>query len=456
MSVDDASVARGRARSQTLVVGILTSVLNRGLAAAIPLLVVPIGLNYLGATGYGVWATALSLTGLVVFADLGIGTGLMTRLGALDIDDDDDAATARRYVASAYAMASVVSLVSLVALLGSARWVDWPALVGIPPESAASAVEPIVLVTLSGFIVNIVGGLIVRVQYGLGQQGRSNLWQTAGGLATLAGTYLGAALDQGSGAFVACAAYAAVATSFLNAVTFFNFSPIGKRIRPRLHNARVATTRALVSLGAKFLVLSVLMSVSIALDPWIVARTAAIDEVPNYSIPFRLFALIGAISVMLTLPLWPLHARALSSGDIAWIRRITRLMTTGSALTVAVVCVLAVVAGPRFLNLWLDNQVDAPPALWIGLAIWWIVQSLTGPAFMVQNGAEILRPQTVGYLLLLLAFPVKWWVSQRFGYEWIPYVGCGFYVLFVWPACYVGYSRAVAPVRHRRKEHDRS
>lgn len=443
MHSNAAADARVRARSRILAVGVPTLVLNRGLAAAIPLLVVPIGLNHLGTAGYGAWAAALSITAFVAFADLGIGTGLMTRLGQLQLSDAQDANRARQYVASAYAMMVGIVSIALALLFCSAPLVDWAALLGVHHGPDRSRIESIVLATIAAFIVNMLGSLIVRVQYGVGQQGRSNLWQALASISALAATWAGARLDFAPGWFVLCAAFAPVGVSLINTVSFFKVSRIGRGLAPKLGDVRQAVMRSLMSLGGRFLAVSVLMTASVAVDPWIVARTSALTEVPSYAIPFRIFTLIGAISVMLALPLWPLHAQAIVAGDVQWIRRITARMTLGSSALVAITSLAAVVVGPNLVEAWLGHGLSRSILLWGGLALWWFVQTVTGAAFMVQNGAEVLGPQTVGYLCLLVALPLKWWVSATYGFEWIPLVGSVLYVLIIWPACFVGYRRAL-------------
>jgi len=433
---------RARDRSRTLAIGIGTSVISRGLAAATPVLVIPIGLGYLGAAGYGVWAIALSVAGFVAFADLGVGSGLMTKLGQVAQGEVWDAGEAKRYVSSAYVMLTGVTGFGLALLFGSAPFVDWHEFLGVEGDQRA-ALDPIVLATLSAFVVNMFASLVVRVQYGVGQQGRSNLWQAGASALTLAATVLAARLDPGPGWFVAMAAFAPVLVGLLNTLVFFAATPLGRSIAPSFGAFRGDVLTRLVLLGSKFLVLSLLMTASIALDPWIVARTSDLTDVPNFAIPFRVFAFLSAFSVVLTLPLWPMHSSAVASGEVTWIRRITRRMTLANTAVSGATAVLAVLFGPQLLGIWLDGEIPSEPVLWGGLGLWWFVQSATGPAFMVQNGAEVLAPQLLGYMLFLVAFPLKWWVSLDIDYVWIPYVGAGLYVLLIWPACLVGYRQAM-------------
>jgi O-antigen/teichoic acid export membrane protein len=407
----------------------------------VPLLVVPIALAQLGATGYGAWTTAVSVTSLVAFADLGIGTGLMTRLGRSTAGDQlDDSAQA--YVSSAHALLAGVAGLALVLLFGFAALFDVGQLLGAAPGEGD--VELITVVTLSAFILNMVVSLVVRVQYGIGQQGRSNLWQAAGSVAMLGAMWIAAVTTTGAGWFVAAAAFAPVLVALVNATSFYGFARLGRQLAPRPSLVNVDLALSLLRSGTRFFLVALMMTMSLALDPWIVAQTASLGDVPEYTIPFRVFAVIGSFGVLLALPLWPIHARAVVAGDVLWIRRITRRMTIASTGLVALGAGVAVVAGPRVVDVWLDGGISYDPVLWGGLAAWWVVQTATGPAFMVQNGAEILGPQMVGYSLLLTALPAKWLISQTIGFAWIPWCGTALYLLFVATACWVGYRRALA------------
>lgn len=439
------------ARRQTVLRrGIVTSVLNRGIAALVPLLMVPTALRYLGATGYGAWATAVALTAFVGFADLGIGTGLMTRLGALQGIPNSDG-EARRLVASAYTLTSGIAVSSLFALWLSSLRVDWSRLLGV---KGSVEVNAIVLTTLSAVLLNITASLIVRVQYGVGQQGQSNIWQTAGNLAALVFAWVVARLDLGHSWFVAAAAFAPVALAAINTLAFF-LSPRGRRLRAGVADVHLATIRRLLSLGSKFLVVSLLAAAAIAVDPWIVARTTELQRVPSYVIPFRIFTLIGTVSVMATVPLWPMNAQALAEGDTAWVRRTTTQITTLMTVVVALLSLIVVLGRDQIVHFWLGGGIVVSPLLWSGFAVWSCVQTFTGAAFMVQNGATVLEPQMIGYLALLLAsLPLKWLVSAEFGPSWIPWVGSALYVAFIFPACWIGYRTALklATKRHQPME----
>ena len=448
----EVSTARG-IRRDSLVSGVVTTGASRGVAAVVPLLVVPIALRELGAEGYGAWAAAVTATSLVAFADLGVGTGLMTRLSAVvEGGAVVDEVAGRRYVSSGYVMVGGVA-VALLCLLGLTVGAgDLSVLLGVRSEEAPG-VESIMAITLGAFVLNMVPSLVIRVQYAVGRQAVANLWQMAGSLVTLASVWtVGEFSSRGPTAFVVSVAFAPVLVALANTLVFFLSSPVGRMLAPRFSLVGRRTASGLLRLGLRYVVVSVLMTATVVVDPFIVARTSSLEDVPEYAVAFRVFALIGTVGVMLALPLWPRHARAVRAGDVQWIRRITVRMTIFSGAVVTLGSVAAVLSGPTVLRMWLNGAVAYDLVLWTGLATWWIVQAVMGPIFMVQNGAEVLAPQMVGYgLLLVAALPAKWLVSSGVSFIWIPWIGAGLYCLFVWPAAVVGYRRALAIAANRAK-----
>lgn len=427
-------------RGRRLLGGIASSAVSRGTAAIAPIVTVPVALTALGVEGYGAWSAALALTAFTAFADLGIGAGLMTRLSASIAVGD--VVRSRRLVSSAYTALGLVVAAALILLWGSSGLVPWARVVGGPASASNRAVGAIALVTLSGFILNVIAGLIVRVQYAAQEVARSNLWQAGGSLAGIVAVLVAASLGATGAGFVATAAFVPILIAAVNAVLFFS-SKRGRSMSPSVRHFHLSTTRDLASIGVRFLVVSMMMSIALGVDSWIVAQTSSLAQVPQYAIPARVFAMVGTLVSVLTIPLWPTSAEALSAGETAWVRRTARRMTIVTPVIVGAASLIAVAAAPLAFDLWLGGKVPNDTFLLLGLALWNIVQACVAPAFMVQNAAGALRPQMIGYAVLLAVFPVKWVVASTLGFTWLPLVTSIAYVIIIWPAAWIGYRRAL-------------
>lgn len=427
-------------RTSQLRLGVATSAVSRGVAMLSPFVTVPVSLQYLGASLYGAWAAALSLTAVAVFADLGIGAGLMTRLAKAMAENDTT--RARRLISTAYLALSLAVIICLISLWASSLSVDWAVVVGRSSSAGDPEVESLTLLTLSAFILNIVGSLIIRVQYAMQQVGRSNIWQGAASVIGIAAVLVAAHIDAGSGFFIALASFSPVCVALVNTILFFA-GRHGRSISPRLNQFNLNDLKDLAGIGGRFLLITVLMAMTLSSDNWIIAQTVSLSEVTNFAIPARIFAMFGVITAILSTPLWPLNAAALQNGDTAWVRAITKKMVVITSLAVGGLAGIGILLGKQAIGWWLGSSVIPSSTLLCGLGLMVFVQAVVAPLFMVQNGGGVLMAQTVGYSLFLIVVPVKWFIATHVGSMWIPFAGAILYCVLVWPAAFIGYRQTL-------------
>jgi O-antigen/teichoic acid export membrane protein len=433
-----ASDASGQDRSRRLVSGIVTAVASRGVGALAPLLLVPLTLSYLGTELYGLWMAATALTSMALFADLGLGNGLMTKLAPCYASGDT--ATARRFIATAYAALTVVA-VGLCALLWAVSdVVPWASMFNTADAGAARTVA---LVCLTAFLVNIPLALVQRVQYAYQQVAQSNMWQATGSLWSVVLVVAAVQAELSPTLVVAAAVAGPVLGNALN--TAWAFGRQSRFLAPRPGDVDVASAGGLLRLGGQFFVLSIVTSLSLNVDNLVIAHVLGLGAVTEYSVPARLFTALGLLVTLVNLPLWPANGEALARGDVAWVRAVTRRMTLASGCAVLLPAVVLVLAGDLVLDVWVGGSVDTSPWLLVGLACWWLLLATASPRFMVQNAAGLVRPQLTGWVaFLVLSLPAKWVAAQHLGVAGIAFAGAAVYLVTVWPAADRGYRRTLS------------
>ena len=444
MSDAESGTSAALKRTAVLRRGLITTLLNRASAAVVSLVLLPISLRYLGVSDYGAWSAAASITALAAFADLGIGSGLMTKLGALQ-GQRDDLRESRQVVASAYLVLFALTLALLAGLFFIEASISWATILRLEGPEASQNVSTIVFVTLMSVVANIAASLIIRVQYGVGQQASSNVWQTIGNLSGLGAAAAIAFTDQGKIEFVVAITMSQPLASALNTLHFFFFTRTGRLLRPALGDLRMEAATGLARTGANYLLVSVLLAVSTTIDPWIVSQTHSLIDVPTFSVPSRLFMTLGSVAVLAAVPLWPLNSEALARGDLDWVRKHTVRMSFLLGITILLLGSVGVLLGPWFLDNWLSRSVPMDYSIWIALALWWVMQSALSPLFMVQNAVAFLKPQLVAYTALaLVANSLKFWASSTWGIWTIPWISCLCYALIIVPICVWGYRYTLA------------
>lgn len=426
-----------------------TSVLARGIAALAPLILIPVMIDYLGVSVYGIWAAAAAVSGMAAFADLGLGNGLMTRLPAALATGE--LRRARIYISSSYALLAVVAALGIGATWLGSSSIPWATLLGAQ-DSGTSEIAPLVAgVCISAFLVNVPLSLVQRVQYAKQQAGESNLWLAGGSVGTIVGVLTATSHGASPLLVVALAVAGPPTASVLQSLWFYGFRD--RSLTPRFRHVRPRSALSLLRLGGLFFVLTVIMAFALNVDLLIIARQLGSVAVTEFSVPFRIFAQLGILVGLINVPLWPANAEAFARGDSAWVKSTTAKMTWISACMVLVPATAIIVFGEPIYLHWLGSAIAFSSVLMAGLAGWWLVQGALSPRFMVQNSMGVVGPQLVGWaLFLVISIPIKWFLVADAGIAVVPIVSTVVYVLTVLPAALVGYRLAF--VRSARRTLD--
>jgi O-antigen/teichoic acid export membrane protein len=416
--------------------GIATTLLSRGIGVAVPLILFPVTLRYLGADLFGLWMAVAALTGIAASGDLGFGNGLMTKLAPCYSANDPE--RTRRYVSSTYVALITISLSACVLLLLSSRLIPWSSIFNVSGSATASDARNMALVCLTAFVVNIPLSLVSRVLYAYQLVGISNIWQAAGTVLSIT-LALGAVYAEQSPFVVVAATYLGpILVNATNTVWTYGFQI--SSVAPRLRFFDQSLAREVLRLSGLFVALTIVISLADSMDSIIIAHVTGLENVAAYAVPARIFAMFGVFLGLINMLLWPFHGEALAKGDIAWVRRTAWRMSFISMLAALVPSIAIVIFGEVVFGAWLGLPSGQSRWLLAGLALWWVMLATISPRFMVQNAAGIVRPQLIGYgLYLTFSTVAKWYGVKHLGITSIPYIGVAVFTLTALPAALYGY-----------------
>jgi O-antigen/teichoic acid export membrane protein len=378
-----------RNRRAALTGGLAT--IARGVQVGSSLITIPLTLKYLGNERFGLWMTISSVLAMAAFADFGIGNGVLNTVAKAFGKDDEEGI--RKAVSSGFAVLNTIAVLLIVLFFAIYRFVNWADFFRVVSPQARSEAGPALAVFATCFALNISMDVVQRVQLGLQQGYRYSLWQLCGSIAGFIGILSGIWLHVSLPLLVVAIAGAPIFATTLNAIHFFGF------VRPDLRPSRRLVASNVISeiakLGGLFFVLQVVVSISFSADNFIIARMLGAVNVPEYSIPQRMFALITMMSGMLVAPLWPAYSEAVSRGHIDWVRR-----TLGRSLLIVLVLtstvsLTALLAAHRLIHWWVGPSITPPFLLLLGLAAWTVVACCGDALAMFLNGVELLRFQVL-------------------------------------------------------------
>lgn len=380
---------RARERRRRIVLTAATSMLAKIVSVSTALISVPLTLHYLGTERYGMWMTMSSFISLLSFADLGIGNGLLSAVASANGRDDRTAI--RAHVSSAYVVLGSIAVVIACVFAAVYVHVDWYRIFNVTTPTARAEAGPALAVLIGCIVVALPLGVVQRVQMGLQSGFLAGLWQCFASLAGLAAVLVVIRYQAPLPYLVLAFAGAPQLANGLNSLVYFLW--LRRDVGPRLRSASLADARSIASTGVLFLVLQIVAAVSYSSDSIIIAQILGASAVAEYSVPEKLFSLIGTVLTMMLAPLWPAYGEALARGDRAWVDRMFRRSLMMS-IAVATACSLPlVVFGPWIIGLWVGHAVSPPLILMIGLGIWKVVESAGTPVAVYMNGVGAMRLQ---------------------------------------------------------------
>lgn len=434
-----ASVTRAE-RNRLVTSGMSAAVAARGIGLIAPLIITPVCFRYLGDQRYGLWMAVSALTAMAWFTDLGLGNGLLTRLGQLAGDDRQQA----REISCAYATVATVAVVLFGGLVLVNPLIPWAGMFGVDDPEIAAEAPILVLLCFGAFALYMPLSLIQRVQYARGQAVLSNVWQTAASLTSVAAVLVAVAIGLSPLAVVACSVFAIPLVSALNTAFYFAGKARTLTPRPRLVDRHTLTT--LLRLGLRFFVLTSLAMIANNLDNPLVASILGLEQAAHFALVSKLFAVVTMFVGLVGLTVWPVNGAALVQGDVEWVRRNTHRMIVLNVAIVALIGCGLVAWGHEVLRLWVGTADEdlVPTAVFGWLAAWTLIVAMAYPMVMAQNSVGLLRPQFIGWLTFLpLATGLKVWGLYELGLAAVPAAACAAYLVTMVPAVIVGYRRTL-------------
>lgn len=403
-------------RSRHLIQAIIGSVGGRAASLLGPLLVMPAMLQHLGPRDFGVWMTAIAITNIAQFSDLGIGNGLLTRLSAAFAHEDDEAA--RSDISNGYAVLLIVAVplvlagIALMVYPGPGSW-------------------PIYGATLIAFALSIPASVIQRVLYASQQVVQANVWQIAAAMVAVCVAFGGIAMDFPPAAVVLTYAAVAPAMMVVTAVAVFARR---RSITPRAADVSLAGTRSLLGLGSHFLLLAILTATAMSADNILIALRFGEAAVTDYAVPARIGSLLTLVVATIMMPLWSTYGDAMARGEVDWVRGNAIRMSAVAVGAVALVGGLLTLFIDPLLLLWMGRRFA--DAHWIvgGMAVFSAATALTSPFNMILNAAGRVIPQIICWSIFLLAVVgAKWLLLPVTGIWILPLVDATLYALVLAP-----------------------
>lgn len=367
------------------------AILARGTLLLSSLAYIPLTISYLGTEAWGVFVAMTSLNSILVFADLGLGNGLLNVVS--DANGREDDLTAARAVSSALFMLIAVAALLLITGAIAVAFVPWDQILHVSNGDLGPDLAITAGVVVATFAVALPLGVVDRTRMAFQEGYINSVAAVFGTIAAFIFVWLGVQLRASLPVLILAIYAPPIAASVANGIRLF----VRDRpwLRPQFRRADRAMAIRLARVGFLFFVLQVAVSVAYQSDILVAATVLGPDSATIYAVTLRVFMLVPSLVGLYLVTLWPAYTEALARGDIDWVRRtLRRSIVIAVSASSAASAILLLVNG-FVLGLLTGGRVAPPTGLLIGVAIWAIVSTGFNAASILLNAASIVRFQVI-------------------------------------------------------------
>ncbi len=401
-------------RTKLAVKNAIASLALKGASIIASLLIVPMTINYLNPTKYGIWLTLSAIIGWVHFFDLGLSNGFRNRFE--ESLDKGDKVLAKQYVSTTYFIIScIVAVVLLILLIGNS-FINWSSVLHISEEykEELGRVFAIVLVfSCLSMVVNIIQSLLAADQ----RPAFGSVIGCIGQYVSLIVIYLLTKMTEGSLTNLALY-YAGIPTFVAAIASIFIFSTARyKEYRPSFGTIKPKLVKSIMNLGLNFFVIYICLIFVFQIVNIVITREIGAEAVTQYNVANRYFNIIYMVVNIAIAPLWSAFTDAYTKRDFVWMRSMKKRMSQMCLVVTALCIVLLLISSPVY-KIWIGDSVDIPFSLSAAMCLMIICQTFGNVFMTMVNGVGTMRVQMITYILLaLISWPSFTFLSRYVGLE---------------------------------------
>jgi len=344
------TLTRGHHRSIKAKKNIIASIFIRGLSIAISLVVVPLTINYINPSRYGIWLTLSSIVGWFSFFDIGLSQGLRNKFAEAKAKGED--ALAQIYVSTTYAILAIIFFVIWIIFLLVNHFLNWSHILNIS-ETMRTEVSALAVIVFTYFCIQFVLRIITTLILADQQPAKSSLIDVLGQILSLIFIVILIKTTQGSLiklGIVLCASPLLV----LAGANIFLFKGVYKKYKPSISKIKFSHAKGLFNLGLIFFIIQIAAIIQFQTANIIIARNFSTSDVTSYNIVYKYFGILNMVCVIFLTPFWSATTEAYFKNDIAWIKNSIKKYNLLNIL-LASVGILMLLFSDKVYILWLGK-----------------------------------------------------------------------------------------------------
>lgn len=397
------------ARTYRNIIGLFTL---RGLNIAIGLVMVPLTLNYLDPTRYGIWITLSAIFNWFSLFDIGLGQGLRNRLAEALANNNIE--KARIYISTTYASLVVIFLAVFVLFLIVNAFIDWTVILNASKD-LRNELRLLAAIVFFFFCARFVTQLVTTIALAKQEPAFSQMVDVSGRIVSLIGIYLLSISTSGSLLYLGIMLTALPVITVLCLSILYIFRKRYRELRPSLSLVRFRELHYILNLGVKFFVIQIAGIIIYQTNNIIIAHFFGPAEVTPYAITYQYLSAVTMVFSIVLTPYWSAFTEAYTQRDFAWIKNAVHKLKY-LWIVFFFTMILAAYFSRSIIMFWVGSKVIINTGLVIAIAIYMLLTAYSSINCSLLNGTGKIKLQFyISVIYSLVHIPITLYFCKAFG-----------------------------------------
>lgn len=439
-------ISAGSNRSVRAKKSILRMFMNKGLSIILSMLYVPLFLDCLDKTRYGIWIAVMGIITWIGFLDIGIGQGLRNLLSASLAKKDFQ--TARKLVSTAYVSVGAIFTTVIIIFLLCHQWIDFYKFVNAP-SNMAQEINLLLLFVVCIMCIEFILGVMKSIFFAFQMpEKNSDMSLITQGLSLLV-IYLFYLTGQVETLLPIGITLTLIPCFVCLTYSIIYFRRKFKHVAPSFAYFDRMYVKKILMLGGGFFFIQISNLICFQSNELLITNIISPDVVAEYHVIYKYVSLLMFAFTIVVTPFWSATTEAYVKKDVKWI-----MNSEKSLLKVWGIFILAgaavVLFSPIFFNIWLDDRLKIDMTALTMLAVYMLIQMFSNIYLSFINGIGKIRLQL--YISMALPFiyiPLTIFLGNQYGVR--GFIAAGIAIMSINAIVYsFQYRKIIAAINERR------
>lgn len=405
--------SKGHERSLEAKKNIITSFGIKGISIAINLILVPLTINYINPTQYGIWLTLSSIVAWFSFFDIGFGNGLRNKFAEAKATGNHE--DARVYVSTTYAILLIIFCMVWLLFFITNHFIDWSKILNAP-ISMVGELSKLALIVFSFFCFQIVLSTINTVLIADQKPAKAALNNMIGQLMSLILIWILTKTTHGSILYLGFI-FGFTPIIMLVFASAWYFRRQYKSFAPSIKYVNFDYAKEILKLGYKFFIIQISIIIIYQTSNIIIAQVRSPQDVTIYNVAYKYFSIAYMMFGIVISPFWSAFTDAFIKRDYVWMKNSLKKLQIVALVFVAFIIIL-LIASPLAYSLWIGKIINIDISISVLIAIYFVTTIYHALFIYILNGIGKIKVQLIVTIIgATFSIPLALILGHNFGIQ---------------------------------------